>query len=84
MENLHGDTGILDAYFINEYVKVEENDPNLMNAMESIFSTRLTEQVYCGLIKLMKSFSPTKSVAEIEKALVSLILNFYIYFQVHR
>lgn len=73
VENLHGDTGIIDALFINEYVKVEENDPNLINAIESIFSTRLPESVYCGLIKLMNAFSPKSSVADIEKALVSHI-----------
>lgn len=72
MENLHGDTGIIDALFIKEYVKVEDNDPKLINAIESIFSTRLTEQVYCGLIKLMTAFSSSSSVADIEKALVSL------------
>lgn len=79
MENLHGDTGTIDAIYIRDYAKVEDNDPNLINAIESIFSTRLDAGVYAGLINLMKAFSPNISVADIEKALVSRIGNFEIY-----
>lgn len=71
VENLHGDTARIDALAIKEYAKEEENDPDLVNAIESIFSTRLTEDSYCGMIYLMKTFSPNALVHNTEMALVS-------------
>lgn len=71
VESLHGNTTRIDSSSIQEYVEMEENDPHLINAIESILSTRLSEEVYCGLINLMNTFSPNTSTDDIEKALVS-------------
>lgn len=71
VENLHGDKTKIEASFVKEYANSEENDTSLINAIESIFSTRLTEENYFGLINLMKTFSSNTSVHDIEKALVS-------------
>lgn len=70
-EDLHGDTTKIIALSIKEYTNVEENDP-LFNAVESIFSTRLAEENYGGLVNLMRAFSSNTSVDDIEFALVSL------------
>lgn len=52
---------------------MEDSDSFLINTLESILSTRLDEEVYCGLIKLMNAFSPDTSIDDIEVALVSHI-----------
>lgn len=82
VENLHGDTAKIDALFIKEYANVEENDPNLINAIESILSTRLAEENYGGLVNLMKAFSSSTSFDDIEKALVSHMKFRNLFFQV--
>lgn len=85
IESLHGNTTKIDASAIHEYVEMEENNPNLIDTVESILSTRLPEEVYCGLINLMNAFSPNTSSEDIEKALVSRMhpVNFkFIYFQI--
>lgn len=71
MDSLHGYKAKINTSSIKEYAIVEENDPNIINAVESVFSTRLDEQVYCGLISLMNAFDPNTSDDDIEKALVS-------------
>lgn len=73
MENLHGNTTRIDALSIKEYANIEESDPNIINAVESVLSTRLDENVYCGLINLMNAFSPNTSEDDIQTALVSYI-----------
>lgn len=77
VENLRGNKTRIDASAIKEYVEMEENDPNLINAIESILSTRLPEEVYCGLINLMNAFSPNTSDDDIEKALVRIMNSVY-------
>lgn len=77
MVDLHADTAKIDAVSIKGYFDKKVNIhsfwkiPNQINAIESIFSARLEEEVYCGLINLMNAFFPNASIEDIDKALVS-------------
>lgn len=70
MDDLHGDTAKIDAASIKECER-DGDDADTSNVLESIFSTRLDEQVYGGLINFMNVLFQRTADDDIEKALVS-------------
>lgn len=84
MEDLHGDTAKIDALSIKKYADQSDcdSDQYLTNAIESVFSTRLSEEAYCGLINLMYAFAPKTSIDDIEKGLVSHIILYNSYLKI--
>lgn len=75
---MHGNTTRIEADVVKEYVVKEEYDPLtvrvMANVTESIFSTRMAEEDYRGLINFLMTISDISadtSIQDIKKALVS-------------
>lgn len=74
-DELHADTARITADTLKEFVSnEEERDPLLITVLESICSTRMAKEDYCGLIDFrmfLPSISTETPIQDIEKALVS-------------
>lgn len=75
--DLHGRRSKIDLYEVNKYaasLQDQEHEMNKeINMLETILSTRMTQEETKGVISYLRALLPSATVSEIEEGLVSFV-----------